>query len=94
MQALKSRLITTRMTKLHTIMVVAAIMLMMTAVSFAQTAEPPVIEIPIDDSISYLNTWIALFAPIMLFIGMIPVALGLLRYITRLFSSAFGGISR
>lgn len=61
------------------------------AVSMAQTAVPVDIEIPVNDTIGYLNDWIAIFAPIFLFIGMIPVALGLLRYITKLFASAFSG---
>lgn len=83
----------TRMTTLHRVLIVVGILLMLTAVSFAQTPEPPTVpdvQIPVEDSISYLNTWIAIFAPIFLFIGMIPVALGLLRYITRLFTQAFG----
>ncbi len=72
------------------LLIVGVILLLAVAVSLAQT-EVPEIEIPTDDMISNLNTWIAIFAPIMLFIGMIPVALGLLKYITRLFQSAFGG---
>lgn len=59
----------------------------------AQTATPttPSITIPTDSMLSYLNTWVAAFAPIILFIGMIPVAIGLLRYIINMFRGAFGG---
>lgn len=72
-------------------LILLIILAAMTAVCFAQTAVPVEIEIPVDSTISYLNQWIEIFAPIMLFIGMIPVALGLLRYVTGLFRSAFGG---
>ncbi len=84
--------------QLRHVLIIATILLFTCAVSLAQTATPvpptavpPVIDIPTEDMIGNLNTWIAIFAPIMLFIGMIPVALGLLRYITRMFQSAFGG---
>lgn len=86
--------VTGKMTNIHLVLIVAAMMLMSVPISFAQTAVPPSIEIPVADSIEYLNQWISIFAPIMLFIGMIPVALGVLRYITRLFGAAFGGMSR
>jgi peptidoglycan biosynthesis protein MviN/MurJ (putative lipid II flippase) len=72
--------------------IVMVLVVALSAVSFAQ--EPVNIEIPVEDTITYLNQWVAIFAPIFLFIGMIPVALGLLRYITRLFASAFGGGGR
>ena len=71
-------------------LILLVILATMSVVSFAQTAVPVEIEIPVDSTINYLNQWIEIFAPIMLFIGMIPVALGLLRYVTGLFRSAFG----
>jgi peptidoglycan biosynthesis protein MviN/MurJ (putative lipid II flippase) len=85
------------MTTFHRVLIVIGILMLLIAPTFAQTPEPPIVpdvEIPVEDSIGYLNTWIAIFAPIFLFIGMIPVALGLLRYITRLFTQAFGGSTR
>lgn len=76
-----------------------ALVLTVTAMTFAQTATPtmaqtatPVpIEIPTGDMMVHLNTWLGVFAPIVLLFGMIPVALGLLRYITKLFQQAFTG---
>jgi peptidoglycan biosynthesis protein MviN/MurJ (putative lipid II flippase) len=73
----------------------AAIVVMMLFVlaiaSSAQTAIPVDIDVPVEDMISYLNQWIGVLAPIVLFLGMIPVAMGLLRYLTKLFQSAFSG---
>lgn len=71
--------------------VVFALLMVTAAVSFAQTAEPPEITLPIDDMFSYLSSWITVFGPVILFIGMIPVALALLRYVLGLFQKAFGG---
>lgn len=73
------------------LLVLLALLLMTAAMSFAQTPEPPEITLPIDSMFSYLSTWIATFAPVILFIGMIPVALALLRYVLSLFQKAFGG---
>lgn len=61
--------------------------------SFAQE-DPIEIEIPFDNIVTYLNQWLGVFGPIVLLIGMIPVAMALLRYITKLFQSAFGGSGR
>jgi len=71
--------------------VVMMLVFALTAVSFAQTPSPVTIDIPVDDTISYLNQWLGVFGPIFLFIGMIPVAIALLRYVTSLFKSAFTG---
>jgi hypothetical protein len=68
-----------------------SLVVMANAVAMAQTATPTEITIPTGDMITYLNEWIEIFGPIVLFVGMIPVALGLLRYVTGLFRSAFGG---
>jgi len=73
-------------------MLMMALFLMSAMSVAAQT--PVVIDIPVDDMITNLNTWIGVFAPILLFVGMIPVALGLLRYIIKLFVGAFGGVGR
>jgi peptidoglycan biosynthesis protein MviN/MurJ (putative lipid II flippase) len=69
--------------------IVMVLVVALSAVSFAQ--EPVNIEIPVEDTITYLNQWVAIFAPVFLFVGMIPVAFGLLRYITRMFQNAFTG---
>lgn len=71
------------------LMLVLVMLFAMTAVSQAQTPVP--IEIPTDDMITNLNTWIGVLAPIILFIGMIPVALGLLQYLVAMFQRAFRG---
>ena len=72
--------------------IVMMLVFALTAVSFAQaTAVPVTIDIPVDDTITYLNQWLGVFGPIFLFIGMIPVAIALLRYVTGLFKSAFSG---
>jgi uncharacterized membrane protein YfhO len=73
-------------------MLTVGVLMLLTVASAAQTAVT--IDIPVDDMITNLNTWIGVFAPILLFVGMIPVALGLLRYIIKLFVGAFGGASR
>lgn len=75
--------------KYRAVLLVAAIFLLTSAVSLAQTPVP--IEIPTGDMIGNLNNWLEIFAPIILFVGMIPVALGLLQYIVRMFRNAFGG---
>lgn len=80
--------------------IIVAVMLVLTAsVAMAQTntpvpptAVPPSqIEVPVDGMIENLNHWLSILAPIILFLGMIPVALGLLQYIVRMFRNAFGG---
>jgi hypothetical protein len=72
--------------------VVLSLAMLMSAVSFAQeTPVTPSIDLPLDDIFTYLNQWLVVFAPIVLFVGMIPVAMSLLRYITNLLKSAFGG---
>jgi hypothetical protein len=90
-----TRIFSTRMTNFHRTFLAVGLLTMINAMAFAQSATPiPEIEIPVADSITYLNQWLVVFGPIFLFIGMIPVALGLLRFITRLFASAFGNSSR
>lgn len=70
----------------------ASIALAQTATPVPPTAVPPVsIEVPVDGMIENLNHWLSILAPIILFLGMIPVALGLLQYIVRMFRNAFGG---
>lgn len=81
--------------KLTVQLMVFALLLTVASAAFAQTPVPPVdIEIPTNDMMTHLNTWIQTFAPIVLLFGMIPVALGLLRYITKLFQQAFSGGGR
>lgn len=71
------------------VLLIVAVFLLTSALSLAQTPVP--IEIPVDGMIDNLNNWLEVFAPIILFVGMIPVALGLLQYIVRMFRNAFGG---
>jgi hypothetical protein len=70
----------------------ALVVLMLTLPSLVAQAQTEVPEITIDTSgmITNLNTWLGIFGPIMFFIGMIPVALGLLRYLLGIFKSSFG----
>lgn len=74
-------------------MVVLAMLLTMASVAFAQTdpPEPVAIELPIDEMFGYLGTWITTFGPIVLFLGMIPVALALLNYVVGIIRKAFSG---
>jgi hypothetical protein len=76
------------------VMLFVLVMVVANAVAFGQTDTPVEIQIPTDDMMTHLNTWISTFAPIVLLFGMIPVALGLLRYITKLFQQAFSGGGR
>lgn len=76
------------------IVILLALAVMLASVSFAQEDPAPTLTLPVDDMFNYLQTWITTFGPILLFIGMIPVALGLLRYVVRMFQSAFGSSSR
>lgn len=71
------------------VLLIAAVFLLTSALSLAQTPVP--IVIPVDGMIENLNNWLEVFGPIILFVGMIPVALGLLQYIVRMFRGAFGG---
>ena len=71
-------------------MVVLAMLLTMASVAFAQE-EPVAIELPIDEMFGYLGTWITTFGPIVLFLGMIPVALALLNYVVGIIRKAFSG---
>lgn len=80
--------------KLVAACVTVFVVLLLCAPAFAQTTTAPTITVPTDDMIDYLNQWITVFAPIVLFLGMIPVAMRLLRYLTELFASAFGGGGR
>lgn len=83
------------------ILIVLALVMMfvITATVSAQTNTPvpptpiptPFVEIPTDDIITHLNTWIGVLAPIILFLGMIPVALALLQYLVGMFQRAFRG---
>jgi hypothetical protein len=75
------------------IVVLLMLMTVVSAITFAQE-EAVQIELPVEDMLTYLNQWIGVFGPIFLFIGMIPVALGLLRYVLKLFASAFSGGGR
>lgn len=87
--------------KHRTWLMVAAVLLLTSALSLAQTNTPvpptavptaiSEINIPTGDMIGSLNNWLEIFAPVILFLGMIPVALGLLQYIVRMFRQAFGG---
>jgi hypothetical protein len=72
-------------------MVVLAMLLTMASVAFAQETEPVAIELPIDEMFGYLGTWITTFGPIVLFLGMIPVALALLNYVVGIIRKAFSG---
>lgn len=75
-------------------LILSILLVTLSAATFAQevTAEPvPGIDIPVTEMFSYLGTWITTFAPVVLFLGMIPVALALLRYVLAMFQKAFGG---
>lgn len=80
----------TRLNNVRIALMGMAVLLFNQAVA-AQTAVPVQIEVPVSDMMSYLNQWIGILAPVVLFLGMIPVAMGLLRYLTKLFQSAFQG---
>lgn len=75
----------------HKYLILLVLVVALSAVAFAQEDPAVTIDIPVEDTISYLNQWLVVFGPIFLFIGMIPVAIALLRYVTSLFKSAFGG---
>lgn len=84
-------LIKTRRSTIIT-MVVLAMLLTMASVAFAQgDPEPVTIDLPIDEMFGYLGTWITTFGPIILFLGMIPVALALLQYVVGIIRKAFSG---
>lgn len=79
------------LSRLYQRFAIMALVLVITVLQVAAQTATPTITIPTDDMLTYLNTWVSAFAPIILFIGMIPVAIGLLRYIINMFRGAFGG---
>lgn len=50
------------------------------------------LSIPMDSAFTSLNDWIALLAPVILLVGMIPVALALLAWVSKRISTFFGGV--
>lgn len=80
-----------KMVRRYRFAMVMGAMLLLTVAAQAQTNTAiPTIGIPTGDMISGLNGWLAVFGPIVIFIGMIPVALALLRYVVNMLRSAFG----